>query len=98
MQSTVAKRQAASHHLQLALGVVDDFEAHIKLDNHSRWTPNHPSYQAAAMYIKNREFIRAVNELERLVVQRLFELSKANLAGTGKVLVYISLLPPANYT
>jgi len=34
-------------------------------------------------YSQHREFIRAVEELENLVVQRLFELSKANLASTG---------------
>lgn len=43
-----------------------------------------PQYQDAVKYVKNREFIRAVEVLEGLVVQRLFELSKANLASTGK--------------
>ena len=36
-------------------------------------------------YSRQRQFIRAVEELENLVVQRLFELSKANLASTGEV-------------
>jgi len=36
-------------------------------------------------YSRHRQFIRAVEELENLVVQRLFELSKANLASTGEV-------------
>ena len=36
-------------------------------------------------YSQQRQFIRAVEELENLVVQRLFELSKANLASTGEV-------------
>ena len=34
-------------------------------------------------YSQRRQFIRVVEELENLVVQRLFELSKANLASTG---------------
>ena len=34
-------------------------------------------------FINNRTFIGAVERLEGLVVQRLFELSKVNLVGTG---------------
>ena len=36
-------------------------------------------------YSRHRHFIRAVEELENLVVQRLWELSKANLASTGEI-------------
>lgn len=36
-------------------------------------------------YSQHHQFIRAVEELKNLVVQRLFELSKANLASTGGV-------------
>ncbi|KAG2044043.1 hypothetical protein BDR03DRAFT_930785 [Suillus americanus] len=42
-----------------------------------------PEYQEALKYLHNRQFICAVQHLEGLVVQRLFELAKANLAGTG---------------
>ncbi|KAG6379623.1 hypothetical protein JVT61DRAFT_10136 [Boletus reticuloceps] len=38
---------------------------------------------AVEHFEKHRTFIRVVDELEGLVVQRLFELSKANLASTG---------------
>jgi hypothetical protein len=37
----------------------------------------------AVQYSQERHFIRSVEELEGLVVRRLFEMSKANLAGTG---------------
>ena len=40
-------------------------------------------------YSRRRQFIHAVEELENLVVQRLFKLSKANLAFTGEVISYI---------
>ena len=43
-------------------------------------------------YSQQRQFIRAVEELENLVVQRLFELSKANLASTGKVVSYCAIM------
>ena len=40
-------------------------------------------------YSQHRQFIHVVEELEGLVVQRLFELSKANLASTGENVLYI---------
>jgi hypothetical protein len=53
------------------------------------WTPADPEYQEALKYLHNRQFIRVVQHLEGLVVQRLFELAKANLAGTG---IYFALM------
>ncbi|KAG2746697.1 hypothetical protein P692DRAFT_201686148, partial [Suillus brevipes Sb2] len=56
-----------------------------------QWTPHQPDYVQAVQYSQERHFIRSVEELEGLVVQRLFEMSKANLAGTGyKMRKYIS--------
>jgi hypothetical protein len=54
-----------------------------------RWTPADPEYQEALKYLHNWRFIRAVQHLEGLVVQRLFELAKANLASTG---IYFALM------
>ncbi|KAG1767336.1 hypothetical protein EV702DRAFT_980110, partial [Suillus placidus] len=55
------------------------------------WTPECPEYMTALKYFHERRFVRVVEELEGLVVQCLFELSKANLAGTGyKMHKYIS--------
>jgi len=34
-------------------------------------------------YITNRKFVRVVEELQGLVVSRLMELDKMNLAGSG---------------
>jgi hypothetical protein len=48
-----------------------------------RLSAGDPRYLEALKYISNRTFIGAVERLEGLVVQRLFELSKANLAATG---------------
>ena len=58
-------------------------ETERQLGFEERWTPEDPRYVDALGYINNRTFIRAVERLEGLVVQRLFELSKANLAATG---------------
>ena len=47
------------------------------------WSVEDPCYLDAFKYINNCTFISAVERLEGLVVQRLFELSKANLASTN---------------
>ncbi|KAG6819075.1 hypothetical protein H0H93_015744, partial [Arthromyces matolae] len=48
-----------------------------------RWTPASPEYQKTVKYISDRKYERALDKLERLVIQRLFELHKLNLANTG---------------
>jgi hypothetical protein len=59
----------------------DEIERQLKIE--VRWSAEDPRYLDALKYIHNRTFIGAVERLEGLVVQRLFELSKANLAATG---------------
>lgn len=76
-----AERKAALRKLQLAINVADDLER--RMDITERWTPQCDQYKSAAAYLQNRQFIRIVDKLEGLVVQRLFELSKSHLAGTG---------------
>jgi hypothetical protein len=53
-----------------------------------RWTPSNHQYQESKWFLNQRGFVAVVNELEGRVVQRLFELSKANLAGTGKKQIF----------
>ncbi|KAI5990759.1 hypothetical protein EDD15DRAFT_2388711 [Pisolithus albus] len=66
---------------ELRLNEVANFERSHNITEH--WTWDHPQYNEALEYVWQHTFIRAVEELEGLVVQRLAELSKANLAGTG---------------
>lgn len=80
--SREAQRAAALRKLTLQMNVADDTEHRLGVTE--RWTPDHPEYQKALAFIKNRRFINVVETLEGLVVQRLFELSKSNLCGTGK--------------
>jgi len=63
------------------MNVVDDIERRMGITE--RWLPEDPKYQEGLAYLTNRRFIRAVEQLQGLVVQRLFELAKANIAGTG---------------
>jgi hypothetical protein len=48
-----------------------------------RWTPGSPEYQAALTLVHERKYRRALDKLERLVVQRLFELTKLGMSGVG---------------
>ncbi len=68
----------------MAMRAVEDLKALQKIVPGNRWTENSKEFKEVEAYINQRKFIRAVCELEGPVVQRLFELSKANLAGTGR--------------
>ncbi|KAJ8455915.1 hypothetical protein ONZ51_g12302 [Trametes cubensis] len=49
----------------------------------SRWQPGEPKYEEMARELKHRRYRQALDRLESLVVQRLFELTKLQLSGTG---------------
>ncbi|KAG0692140.1 hypothetical protein DFH29DRAFT_882994 [Suillus ampliporus] len=81
---------------------MDDVDRHRKMrtsngrmDDRQCWTPECPEYAMAWKYFHEHRFVHTVEELEGLVVQCLFELSKANLAGTvldySEVVGYASL-------
>ncbi|KAI0343135.1 hypothetical protein BDW22DRAFT_1329220 [Trametopsis cervina] len=53
-----------------------------------RWTPLTPEYLAAIKYIKERQYHRTLNKLQKLVTQRLFELQRMNVAQTGEKFFY----------
>ena len=55
-----------------------------ELDLPSRLLPGTPAYEQAQKELAMREYQRAVDELERLVVQRMFELTKLGLSGVGE--------------
>ncbi len=48
-----------------------------------RWTPDSAQWKRAAQYLSMRTYCTALDKLEGLVVQRLFELAKMGLSGTG---------------
>ncbi|KAF8447619.1 hypothetical protein L210DRAFT_3609891 [Boletus edulis BED1] len=79
--AVTAEHTSALRKYQLMANAVEHFEKVNGIT--TRWTPDDPEYKASVDYVKHRAFIRTVEELEGLLVQRLFELSKANLAGTG---------------
>ncbi|KAK1216235.1 hypothetical protein PQX77_021149 [Marasmius sp. AFHP31] len=48
-----------------------------------RWAPDGEEYRDALMGMSGRRYRRALEKLERLVVQRLLELTKLNMSGVG---------------
>ncbi|KAG1745399.1 uncharacterized protein EDB91DRAFT_1049934, partial [Suillus paluster] len=76
-----AECHAAHRKLVLEMNVVDDIEHHMGIT--ARWQPQDAKYQEGLAYLTNRRFIRSIEQLQGLVIQRLFELAKANIAGTG---------------
>jgi hypothetical protein len=48
-----------------------------------RWDPSSPEYLETLGYLSMRTYQRALEELQRLVIQRLFELHKMNISATG---------------
>ncbi len=48
-----------------------------------RWVPGSPQYTEALTLLAERKYRRAIDTLERLVVQRLFELTKLGMNGVG---------------
>ena len=48
-----------------------------------RWTPATPEYTETVRYISERRYHKALNSLQRLVTQQLFELQRLNLSGIG---------------
>ena len=78
-----ADRRNALNNLTVAMHEVSDLEAKLGLT--LSWTPRDSKYQETLRYLRKRDFHRAPDRLQGLVVQRLFELSKANMSGTGMV-------------
>jgi hypothetical protein len=79
-----ARQERAAH-------AIDDIERLIDIKR--QWQRDDAKYQKTLKYISNRKFVRVVEELEGLVVSRLMELEKANLAGSGTRFVYLRHSP-----
>ena len=58
------------------------------------WTPTMQEYQDGLVIVRERKYRRAVDDLERLVVQRLFEMNKLGMNGIGMLIrsIYYSLV------
>jgi len=57
-----------------------------------RWLPDSDPYKATQTLLVERSYRRAVDNLERLVVQRLFELTKLGMNGVGMLYIIDAFL------
>jgi hypothetical protein len=73
--------QVISQWLERAEHNVDSVERLVGIEQH--WQHGDAEYQKILEYINNRKSVRLVEELQGLVVSRLMELDKVNLAGSG---------------
>ena len=89
MKWSHAAQCAAERQVRSQQDRVEDIEDQLGIKPLDRWTMDQRKYVEMLKYSWRHQFIHAVEELENLVVQRLFELSKANLASTGEVVSYI---------
>ncbi|KIK20250.1 hypothetical protein PISMIDRAFT_13140 [Pisolithus microcarpus 441] len=74
-------RRHAQENYDRDLLLVQDLERKLSISRH--WVPEDKEWQDAGRLVANREYRRALDNLESLVVARLFELTKMNRAGTG---------------
>lgn len=86
-QKLETQRRYAAEKLDLLLREVNAME--VKLNINRRWTVTTPEYISTIKYVRERKYQRALDHLQRLVVQRLFELHRLNLSGIGKLCFYI---------
>lgn len=61
----------------------------IKLGIANRWNISSPEYQDTLKYMMLPKYHKALDNLQRLVVQRLFELQRLNVSQTGKIMIYL---------
>lgn len=73
-------RYSAEH---LATIQQDVVSMEVKMGITNRWQPSSPEYQAMMKYMSNYQYQRALDNLQRLVVQQLFELQQLNISQTG---------------
>jgi hypothetical protein len=72
--------------LQNAEEYVSRLEVQLGLEG-AQWTEQSDEYRTVKQGLVERAYRRALDELECLIVQRLFELTKLNISGTGTCLI-----------
>ncbi|GBE82649.1 hypothetical protein SCP_0410340 [Sparassis crispa] len=74
------RRHLAERHQQVLHEVI---AMEVSMGISDQWVRMSPQYIETMCYIQTREYCRALDELQRLVVQHLFELHNLNLTQTG---------------
>ncbi|KAG0701438.1 hypothetical protein DFH29DRAFT_982689 [Suillus ampliporus] len=74
-------RRHAMEVFEKDLKIVQELKSKLKITQ--RWVPEDAEWQNAAIMVANRKYQCALDNLEGLVVARIFELMKMNRSGTG---------------
>jgi hypothetical protein len=88
-QKRESARRASLEKLVLLRQEVVDIEVALGLSQDERWTPSTPEYQETLKYLHLRTYHCALDRLEKLLVQRIFELHKMNASSMGTSLYFI---------
>ncbi|KAJ7795923.1 hypothetical protein B0H14DRAFT_3093466 [Mycena olivaceomarginata] len=75
------QRRHASEVFYKRLDAVQDLEQRLGIT--TRWVAESEEWKHAAKLVSSRVYQRALDQLQGLIVARLFELSKMNMSGTG---------------
>jgi hypothetical protein len=65
--------------------IVEECELALGIDSRDRWSSRSKEYLDTLEYMRKRKYILSLDHLQKLVIQRLFELQKCNLESTGKL-------------
>ncbi|KAJ7873189.1 hypothetical protein B0H13DRAFT_2349171 [Mycena leptocephala] len=79
-----AKATQRRHALELQVKVlfaVQDLE--VRLAVAERWAPGDGKWEEVAAMVSSCRYRRALNDLQGLIIVRMFELAKCNMSGTG---------------
>ncbi|KAF7791531.1 hypothetical protein EIP86_002547 [Pleurotus ostreatoroseus] len=60
-----------------------ELEVVLGIGENGRWTPANPKFKETVKFLNEKKFLDAVEHLQRLVIMRLFELHKLNIAQTA---------------
>ena len=75
------KRRHALENRDKDLVVIQELE--VKLNVKIRWGPGCPEWKAAVIMVGKCRYQRCLDDLEGLIVSRMFELTKMNMSQTG---------------
>jgi hypothetical protein len=71
---------------------VAQLEEAMEIAEGRRWDRNHPQRLAVAEFLNHKDYSKALDDLERLVVMRLLELTKLNQSELGECVFFYAVL------
>ncbi|KAG6835638.1 hypothetical protein H0H93_016291 [Arthromyces matolae] len=79
-RADTTRRHLNERHEKISVELIQMEE---RMNISERWTPSTSEYIKTSKYMSERNYEKALDKLQKLVIQRLFELHKLNLASTA---------------